>query len=301
MVTLLPGFSTKNDGVAQKEGADPLRFVAPSILNPPRFGVPDRVLLSGVNLGIQELTYDAVYDKRLSRWASKQLGYKICVDIHSDELGNALVIDTNQVNHMFAVGPRLELLNKYYGIGRWLLGLVRGCPLHIWTPEYIEDYSEAFEWMVDDICSMYPDWAKSAVNPHRLGEIPNMPPNLRSIVDECLAVDRYKWDRFCCFDNVQEYPFVMLSWYGNIPDFNKRTKKLNPYVEAWEERGSSKLWMLADMIADTALQSSRGMTCAGPFHSEKEFKQCIKDTAPFMRLLTYLSHDQMQDGFSLGF
>ena len=301
MVTLLPGFSTETVRGTQEAGDNSPRFAAPSFLTPPRFGVPNRVLLSGINLGVTELTYDSVEDKRLSKWSSNKLGYGLSVDIHSSGVGNALVIDTHAKNHMFAVGPRLELLDKYFNCGQWLLGLARRCPLHVWTPEYIVDYSQCWEGMNIDIGSMYPEWAKHSVNPHRLGNIPDMPTNLRRIVDDCLAIDHQKHDRFCCYDNAMEYPFAMLSWYGNIPDFDRRTKKLNPYVEAWEERGSNKLWMLADLLADHALQSSWGMTCSDAFHSEKEYKECIEDTVPFMKLLKYLSHEQQEEGFSLQF
>lgn len=301
MVTLLPGFCDGIAGTAQETGDSSPRYAPPCFLTPPRFGVPNRVLLSGVNLGVNELCWDPVIDEGLSKWSTDVLGHDLVVSIHSDELGNALVIDTNASNHMFAVGPRLELLDKYFGCGQWLLGLARRCPLHVWTPEYISDYAESFEHLVEGVTDMYPEWARFSINPHRLGVIPDMPKNLRKIVDACLAVDYGKYDRFCAFDNAMEYPFAMLSWYGNIPDFNKRTKKLNPYVAAWEERGSNKLWMLADLLADHALQSSMGMTCHDVFHSVDEYKECITDTVPFMRLLNYLSHDQLKDGFSLHF
>lgn len=300
MVTILPGFSYKTEGKSQSARYNPPPFDSPNLLTPPRFGVPNRVLLSGVNLGICELSWNPKIDERLSKWASKKLGYQIVTSIHSDTLGNALVIDTHSVNHMLAVGPRLELLNKYFGCGKWLLGLARRCPLHVWTPEYIGDYSDSFDSLVDaKVKNMYPEWALQSVNPHRLGGVPDMPPNLRKLVDDCLAVDHNKFERFCSFDNAMEYPFVMLSWYGNIPDYDKRTKKLNPYIEAWEERGNNKLWMLADVLADYAMQSSMGLTCHAPFHSEELYKETIEATVPFMKLLNYLSHDKLKDGFAL--
>ena len=298
MVTVLPGFSKELGGRTQEARRAPPRFFAPSFLTPPQYGVPNRVLLRGVNFGVGCLGEKVESYKELSEWSSNQLGYKLSVDIHSDDNGNSLVIDTHDVNHVWAVGPRLELLHKYYGIGRWLLGLIRRCPLDIWTPEYVSDMGDSLAIRFTD---MYPEWALDSTNPHRMGDLPDMPPNLRRIVTECMAIDYGMFSRQLDYDDMALYPFGMCSWYGNLPYYNRRTKPLNPYVERMEERGTNMLWMLADYLADVSLQSGWVMCPIAPFHSEKDYRECIKATKPFMKLMKYLTHDHLEEGFSLCF
>lgn len=298
MVTILPGFSKELGGGAQEVGDSSPRFFAPSFLTPPQYGVPNRVLLRGVNLGVENLGDKVECYKELSKWSSKQLGFKLSVDIHSDDNGNSLVIDTHDVSHLWAIGPRLELLEKYYGIGKWLLGLIRRCPLDIWTPEYVSDMGDCLDV---DFRQMYPDWAMNTTNPHRMGDLPDMPPNLRKIVTECMAVDCGMFSRQLDYDDMTMYPFGMCTWYGNTPNYNRRSKKLNPYVEQWQERGTNMLWILADHLADISLQSSWVMCPIAPFHSEEDYKDCIKATKPFMKLMKYLTHDHLEEGFSLCF
>ena len=298
MVTILPGFSNELGGGAQEVGGSSPRFFAPSFLTPPQYGVPNRVLLRGVNFGVGTLGDKVECYKELSKWSSKQLGYKLSVDIHSDDNGNSLVIDTHDVNHLWAVGPRLELLEKYYGIGKWLLGLIRRCPLDIWTPEYVSDMGDGLNI---DFRQMYPDWAMNTTNPHRMGDLPDMPPNLSKIVAQCMTIDYNAYSRQLDYDEMALYPFGMCTWYGNLPSYNRRTKRLNPYVERMEEKGANMLWMLADYLADISLQSSWCMSPIAPFHSEEDYRDCIKATKPFMKLMKYLTHDHLEEGFSLCF
>lgn len=298
MVTILPGFSREIKGRAQKAGGTPPCYFAPRFLSPPQYGVPNRVLLRGVNFGAACLGEKVETYKSLSKWSSEQLGYRLSVDIHSDEGGNSLVIDTHEANHIWAIGPRLELLEKYYGIGRWLLGLIRRCPLDIWTPEFINDMGESLDF---DFESMYPKWALESTNPHHMGDLPDMPPNLKQIVIQCMTIDYKAHSRQLAYDEMTLYPFGMCSWYSNLPDYNRRTKQLNPYVGAMVERGTSMIWLLADYLSDVALQSGWYMCPVAPFHNQEDYRECIKSTKPFMKLIKYLTHDHLEQGFQLHF
>lgn len=300
MVTVLPGYSTEIVGQSQEARSSSPRFFAPSFLSPPQYGVPNRVLLRGVNLGAEVLGDKVSRYTNLCRWSTRQLGYKVVVEVHSDDNGNSLVINTHDASHLWAIGPRLELLEKYYGVGRWLLGLIRRSPLDIWTPEYLSDMGDCFESQLD-ISSMYPDWALNSTNPNRMDDIPDMPPNLSKIVTQCMTIDYNAYSRQIDYDEMSLYPFGMCSWYGNIPDFNRGTKKLNPYVAAWEERGTCKLWLLMDHLADNALQSGWVMTPISPFHCEEEYKNFIKASVPYMKLMKYLSHEYRDESFDLCF
>lgn len=305
MVTVQPQCSIAVEK-GEEAGGNPPCLVAPSFLAPPRCNIPDKIIIEGLSLGPVDLEWNAEHYEYMSEWATNLLGYKIVISIHSDDQGNALVIDSHDAHHALAIGPRLELLHKYYGVGKWLLGLLVQSPLKIWTPQVIEGFSD---WMAEeekkdegmDMSKMYPDWAMNAeFDQHN---VPDLPPNLSAIVNECLevlAMDKVyssgEWP-----ESAENFPFIVCTWYDNRPDYNRKTKKLNPYVESFGERGSSRAWMILDQIADHALQAGNHMIVCKPFHREEKLREFIMDSLPFIKLITYLSHDKREDSFTLRF
>ena len=83
--------ATNLAGEHRKSGILP-PLLCPQFSNASQYGVPNRVLLRGVNFGVETLGDKVECYKELSKWSSKQLGYKLSVDIHSDDRNSWLLI-----------------------------------------------------------------------------------------------------------------------------------------------------------------------------------------------------------------
>ena len=223
---------------------------------------------------------------------------------------NVPIIDTFNASEQFAIGPRLEMLHKYHGIGTALLWLLRMSPIEIMTPDYIDSYYMDMSEMLGRTgdkdkkkrsSGLLPDWAHGC---DRFKEVPKgLPYTLSKLIEDCLP--HTENSEFIDSEDIGIWPIATCSWYGFEPMVNKtmtrfacrqeydpnyRLDCLGGYPDMGQ--ASDPTWMvLDDMIIYH--QDHLHHTCMPPCHEATEAEDMLFSFGPFAKLLNYLSHDRL--------
>lgn len=214
----------------------------------------------------------------------------------------------------FAIGPRLELLEKYHGIGSQLIDLLSRSPAWIMTPDYIDGYVvDMYEHLgrtgdedkKQRTTGLLPEFAHKF---KQFSAVPKgLPYNLSKLIEDCLS--RALSGSFLAEHESSEeigfWPIATCSWYGFEPMLNKTMEKFlcqqqydHQYrLEALQGcpdmgQASDPTWMVLDEMI-IYQQECLYSTCIPPCHNATEIEDILYSVGPFARLLKYLSHDRL--------
>src|SRR6056300_27390 len=197
----------------------------------------------------------------------------------------------------FAVGGRVGLIDRHYKrAGAFLLWLIEKCPLHVWNPNTVQEFSckpyGGYEWNEQHQSDVWDlpvgDW----------NGVPELPPNLTRIVNECLEA-HIKWeDNYREYDDVQLFPIGLAVWHDTVPWQNKRTKRQRDFGI---ERGNDLSWLALDDLGMYHMETGVHSTCTELIHSIDRLQEIMELSAPFIKLFKYLSHDSKEISYHYSF
>lgn len=215
------------------------------------------------------------YLTRLFQQATEGMFPNHHITMHSDPTSGIIPLLEGGYEEFkkFAIGPRLEMLHRQYGIGSYLLRLLDRSPMSIWTPGFINFCANdilqyhrnpeiAHEGnprdkrkkhkIFDHPVDFFPEWATKRYRRKRL--VPRSLPRLRNIVLACesAAEEVGELERINTSDERLELaPIIVCSWYGKEPYQSKVTDKYIVNASDTGEYGvnDAKAW-LDDMDKD---------------------------------------------------
>jgi hypothetical protein len=264
-----------------------------------------------------ENTNNCVKDQRLTDLFKSYTDGIFSVLIEDAQLYDGSIIpvaNTFNDGSQFAIGPRLELLEKYHGIGSELIDLLSRSPAWIMTPEYIDEYLvDMYEHLGrvgdKDKKKRRTGLLPSFAHKHKVfSEVPKgLPYNLSKLIEDCLprALSQSFLAATSEGEEVGYWPIATCSWYGFEPMLNKTMEMFvcqqqydaQHRLEVLEGnpdmgQASDPTWMvLDDMIIYQ--QEHLYSTCIPPCHNATEIEDTLYSVGPFARLLKYLSHDRL--------
>ena len=218
----------------------------------------------------------------------------------------------------FSIGPRVRLLEKYFGCGELLCWLVTKCPIYIWGPHEVLDFATNTHFGCEGAHELkwegLPRWREefNVEGYWTRHSLPDMPPNLSRIVQECINAimqeEEDKRERRGYANNplggadcmTHPFPIGLVSWENMIPYQDKRTKRQTGR-DFGPERGNDYSWMAIDDMALACAETGEIPTCINPQHSVEQLRRILTNTKPFIKLYKYLSHDSENLYFSSSF
>jgi hypothetical protein len=236
-------------------------------------------------------------------------------DVRFNDGSVAPLINTFNCASQFAIGPRLELLEKYHGIGSALINLLKVSPAWIMTPDYIDEYLvDMYEYLgrTGDndrkrrSTGLLPDFAHGT---DTFAGVPKgLPYNLSKLIEDCLSrsLDCDFISQFERLDvELSSWPIATCSWYGFEPMLDKTMEKFacsQDYDAGYRlsllrdcpdmGQASDPTWMVLDDLIIHEQEYSHS-SCISPCHTATEIEDTLYSIGPFARLLKYLSHDRI--------
>ena len=226
--------------------------------------------------------------------------------------GNVPVIDTFNCADQFAIGPRLELLHKYHGVGSSMLWLLSMSPINFMLPDWIDRY---FMELCEELgrcgdkdkstrrSGLLPEWAYDY---ERINDVPKgLPYSLSKIVEDCLSHVSGSMGHESGEECVGSWPIATCSWYGFEPLVDKTSVR---FASQQDYDPSYRLDFLSDcpdmgqasdptrMVLDHLMiyqQEYVHSTCMPLLHDATEIEDYLYSFGPFAKLLNYLSHDRI--------
>lgn len=222
-------------------------------------------------------------------------------DIKAGIKDGGCYIDAHSLFTSYAIGARVDLLERRCGAGFYLLNLVRSCPIKLWTPSYLYDHAkEEFDldftkctsrWLWED----EPTATRQAMSKHLL------PPNLRKLctdVEEVVDEARLMSDLGVTPDDYSDewydLPSIHLAWWDNVQWRNKQVLK-NPTFTA--EKGTNPVFALMDSYAEISWQSGATHMGSPIYHNLDDVRRIVELAKPYSKLIKYLSHNATDCGF----
>ena len=311
MVELL--FESKpTPGGAGGQGAHAALSPSAPFLKLPRW-IPVRAVMKGAPILPSGAHGDWSEHEGLSSLAHSICGdfFGLKVQIFTEDNGNLAYVDPHASGvTVFCVGPRVELLEKYYGAGQYLLGLMQACPFWVMTPDEIMDWASGhiygWEREAEEVGgdggerrTLDVPWWPSMV-PDARKRPKKLPPKLTEIVD---AIERepvrrgyhMEWP-----DVFESFPIGMATWHDTRPYQNKLTKRRRTWGMP-EENGSCPAWMALDHMVQQTMETGNPSSCHPPHHNIDELERGFRALARYTRLFKYLSHEDKITGFNMLF
>lgn len=263
--------------------------------------LPSEVLAKGVPMPVEyaSVGYDASENQELTDYARDICGDFFAIGMSICSLGEGTVVFSDPHQNgvtTFCIGPRVELLHKYYKAGPYLLDLIKYCPMWVVDPEQLLEYAAGALYGFDQGHALRP-WNLPTGSTDRPA---TLPPVLTEIVDDIEACRLTYHSGMEYPDEFQSFPIGMATWYDNLPYQDKRTKRMRDY-ELPKEQGTSPAWIMLDYLGQAAMEVGGEVSCFAPTHDLDYLDELLQTTAKYIRLFKYLSHGTEENKFSCYF
>ena len=240
---------------------------------------------------------DYSHDERLSR-AFSESGFNLEVSI----MDGACFIDSHAKFTCYAVGARIDLLHRRFGVGHYLLNLINCCPIDIWNPRDLFTLAQD-QFNLEFRAKCVPDWVwEPAPKINVPKALRKLPPNLRKLCKDAedmrsRACDVTEYGEYPDNDHY-ELPAVILSWWDNIHWYNSHCPDNPSYTL---EQGGNPAFALMDSYAEITIQTGANHMGSPLFHDLDQVRELIEAAKPYAKLINYLSHNEYECGFAMSY
>ena len=284
MVTLLLG--PERQAKKNKTRKAPRSFVATSPLAPP----PTCPTLTLTDLPYLVVQPESTADEYCSKLFSES-GFDITAGIKH----GGCYIDSHSSFVSYAIGARIDLLERRCGAGYYLIDLLVNCPIRVWDP--IEMYAHAQESFELDFSKCTSDWIWDRELCNKTKR--DLPTNLQKLCDEVEkvedeAIELLKIGEYPD-DESYQLPAIVLSWWDNIHWYNKQCLR-NPTFTM--EHGTNPAYALMDSYAEQSWQIGSTHMGSPIYHDLDDVRRIAEVAKPYAKLIKYLSHDEQECGFN---
>lgn len=288
MVKILLGPERK--AKKSKPGRAPFSFVTSSPLALPRT-CPTITL---TDLPYLMLHDDSEADKGLSEMFSES-GFPLVAGIKN----GGCYIDSHSQFTSYAIGARIDLLERRFGAGWYLLNLLESCPIALWTPNYMYDHAkESFRL---DFTKCTSDWIWEKEPSERKQKMSRhlLPNNLQKLCADVEAVEldarNTEGDGEYPDEECYHLPAIVLSWWDNIHWYNGQCLR-NPTFTM--EHGTNPAYAIMDSYAEQTYQDGSTHMGSPIYHDLDQARRIVELAKPYAKLIKYLSHDTKECGFN---
>ena len=294
MVEILLGPETQARKCQRREA--PFSFATSSALAPP--ATCPTIILNG--LSYMAVADETEADEELSTLFSES-GFNLIAGI----MDGGCYIDSHSKFTSYAIGARVDLLERRCGAGWYLLQLLDDCPIPIWDPRFLYDHAKHMfnldfhkctsRWLWEDPTQ---EWDRKF--PACKSRLPQKLRKLCTDVEKASADPRMHelWlganseypDNECA-----QIPAIVLSWWDNIHWYNGQCRK-NPSFTI--EHGTNPVFAIMDSYAESTLQTGATHMGSPIYHDLDDVRTIVELAKPYAKLIDYLSHDEEECGFN---
>jgi len=273
-----------------------------SVTAPPLTPPPSYPGISIADLPYLAVSRDTTNDEHLTSLLCES-GF----DLSAGIIDGAFYIDSHDKFRCYAIGARLDLLERRCGAGWYLLNLLATSPIPMWMPDDLYEHAE--EYFSMDLRKSTASWVHKPppnVNKQKASKR-RLPKNLRNICTQVEKVGERAMqlrqigeypDRTGLGEEYVEIPAILLTWWDNVHWHNKRTID-NPSMTI--ERGTNPAFALMDSFAEQTMQTGEVHMGSGSYHDLDVVREIVETAKPYAKLLNYLKHDEQESGFNCFF